>query len=49
MVHLLRWLINGKVRTLDQAADIQRVAKKYLVENGLTIATISPDDKPVLK
>jgi zinc protease len=29
-------------------ADIQRVAKKYLVKSGMTIATISPDEKPVL-
>jgi zinc protease len=29
-------------------ADIRRVANKYLVSNGLTIATISPDEKPVL-
>jgi zinc protease len=29
-------------------ADIQRVANKYLIPSGLTIATISPEDKPVL-
>jgi len=28
--------------------DIQRVANKYLVESGMTIGTISPEDKPVL-
>jgi zinc protease len=29
--------------------DLQRVAKKYLVPDNMTIATISPDDKPVLE
>lgn len=28
--------------------DIQRVANKYLVESGMTVGTISPEDKPVL-
>jgi zinc protease len=28
--------------------DIQRVAEKYLVESGMTVGTISPEDKPVL-
>ena len=31
------------------AADIQRVAQKYLVPTSMTIATISPDEKPVLE
>jgi len=30
------------------AADIMRVAKKYLVTNGMTIGTISPTDNPVI-
>ena len=30
-------------------ADIQRVAVKYLVPSAMTIATISPDDKPILE
>ncbi len=30
------------------AADIQRVAEKYLVPSRMTIATISPDEKPIL-
>ena len=34
MVHLLRWLINGKVRTLDQAANIQRVAEDLIRRLG---------------
>ena len=34
MVHLLRWLINGKVRTLDQAANIQQVAEDLIRRLG---------------
>ncbi len=42
--------INKSYKMFDEvtAADIQRVAKKYLVSSGLTIATISPDEKPKL-
>jgi zinc protease len=29
--------------------DLQRVAKKYLVPDAMTVATISPDDKPGLE
>src|SRR5688572_14260971 len=31
------------------ATDIQRVAQKYFVPSSMTIATISPDEKPVLE
>ncbi len=42
--------INTSYKLFDTVtpADIQRVAKKYLVKSGLTIATISPDEKPIL-
>ena len=42
--------INKSYELFDSvtAEDIQRVAKKYLVPSGMTIATISPDDKPIL-
>jgi zinc protease len=42
--------INKSYKLFDTVTpgDIQRVAKKYLVKNGLTISTISPDEKPIL-
>ncbi|HMT29623.1 MAG TPA: insulinase family protein, partial [Bacteroidia bacterium] len=42
--------LNTSYQMFDKVSpeDIQRVAKKYLIKKGLTIATISPDDKPVL-
>ncbi len=42
--------INRSYEMFDSVTveDLQRVAKKYLVPNAMTIATISPDDKPVL-
>jgi len=55
-VGLYTWLtgdpatINASYKIMDEvtAEDIQRVAKKYLVQNGMTIGTISPTDNPVL-
>ena len=55
-IGLFTWLtgdpatINASYKIMDEvtADDIQRVAKKYLVQNGMTIGTISPTDKPVL-